>query len=245
MNAPHANESVDKAQAARIILRKCLKASLGTIDRRDGSPYVSLVLVATDGAGAPVLLLSKLAEHTKNLNKCTRASLLFDDTGEIDDALTGGRLSVTGRLEMTSAPECARRFLARHEEATLYAEFGDFSYYKLEIERGHYVAGFGAIHGLERDDLIVDEASARALMSDEEGIVAHMNSDHADVVHLMAGTLGGDVELEWRLTGVDREGCDLRAGWRSLRQSFTNPVTDSNEARKAFIELARDARGPG
>ena len=232
----------DTALAARVILRSCLKGAIGTIDPACGSPHVSLVLCATDPIGAPLFLLSQLARHTQNLLKNPQIALLLDDTDGLDEPLTGGRLSLTGTIEACDDDICRRRFLTRHESAALYADFGDFSFYRMSIEHGHFVAGFGAICELSKNDLLLEPSGGTAIGADEADIIAHMNSDHSDVVSLIAKKLNGVDVGGWRLTGVDREGCDLMSGFQSVRQNFTFPVNGTDDARRAFIDLAAMAR---
>ena len=123
-----------------------------------GRPYVSLVLVAQDERGSPVLLLSDLAEHSRNLKMEPRAALLYDGTGGLQDPLTGPRASILGRIEPMAASELASRlktrFLARHPAAAAYADFTDFRLYRMTVERVHLVAGFGRIQWLTAADVI-------------------------------------------------------------------------------------------
>ena len=127
------------------LIRTALKASLATLDRATGHPYASLILVATEPDGAPVFLISRLALHTRNLEKDPRASLLIDGTGGLGDPLTGGRLTLMGEARPSASPTALRRFLARHPSAEGYAGFADFSIYALEVASGHYIGGFGRI----------------------------------------------------------------------------------------------------
>ena len=232
----------DIAQTARMILRRCPKGALGTIDHACGSPHVSLVICATDPIGSPIFLLSQLAQHTQNLQENSKIGLLLDDTDGLDEPLTGGRLSLTGQIETCDDDMCRQRFLNRHQSAALYADFGDFSFYRMAIDHGHFVGGFGAIHDLSKDDLLLDPTCGTAMDAHEAEIIAHMNSDHCDVVSLIAEKLNGADVGGWRLTGVDREGCDLMSGFRSVRQNFTLPVNGPDDARRAFIDLAAMAR---
>ena len=120
--------------SARHVLRLAATASLGTLDD-DGAPFTSLVTVATTAAGEPILLLSDLALHTRNLKRDKRASLLLvAPGGEGGDPLAGARLTLTGTLARDDDPALRRRFLARHEEAAGYAGFADFGFYRLTVE---------------------------------------------------------------------------------------------------------------
>ena len=201
---------------------------------------MSLVNVATDQDGAPLLLLSDLADHTRNLAADQRASLLLDDTGAREDPLAGERLTVQGRLARTGEPEHRRRYLARHPVAAMYADFRDFNFYRLAVERAHLVAGFGRIHWLDAAALLVPPAPA--LIARETDIVQHMNDDHrAAIDACVHGLLGLDGE-GWWLTGVDPEGCDLRRGPDTARLAFGRAVLDAESARAELVRLTRAAR---
>src|SRR5438094_6260433 len=136
---------------ARRLIRSRGHAALGT--SLAGRPYVSLVIAACDSDASPLLLLSDLAQHTKNLAADPRLSLLFEDTGEHADPLAGPRLSLLGRAEKCGDPRAAARFAARHPASAQYAGFADFHLYRVTIERGHLVAGFGRIAWIEAEEL--------------------------------------------------------------------------------------------
>src|SRR5207245_5935335 len=103
------------ATLARRLIRATDKASLATL--LDGAPYASLVLVAVDHDASPILLLSALAEHTRNLAADNRVALLFDGSAGLDEPLSGPRVTVLGRAEATDQPRLTQRFLARHPSA--------------------------------------------------------------------------------------------------------------------------------
>ncbi|HLJ62585.1 MAG TPA: pyridoxamine 5'-phosphate oxidase family protein [Stellaceae bacterium] len=141
----------DPVTLARILLRECLRASLATT-LEDGAPYASLVLVAAAEDGAPLLLLSDLAQHTLNLSRDPRAALLFDGTAGVKDPLDGARLTLLGEVERWDNE--ADRFLERHPSARTYVGFKDFHFYRMIPTRAHLVAGFGRIHWLEGSALL-------------------------------------------------------------------------------------------
>jgi hypothetical protein len=147
----------DKTEAlgekARNLLRQATRASLATLDA-GGAPYASLVLVASDEDAAPILLLSDLAEHAKNLKRDARAALLIDGTAGLADALSGPRVTLMGTLSRGEAARLKPRFLARHPHAAAYAGFGDFACYRMEVARAHLVEGFGRIDWIEAEDFL-------------------------------------------------------------------------------------------
>src|SRR2546423_10910406 len=239
-------ETQDTGTIARRLIRGCDRAALGT--NFDGQPYVSLVIAACDIDASPLLLLSDLAQHTRNMLADPSVSLLFDGTGEFPDPLTGPRLTVLGRAERCADPCAAARFAARHPSSAGYAGFADFNLYRVEIERGHLVAGFGRISWVEQGELKF-AADASALAAAEPEIVEHMNADHADAVALYAERLLGRQGAGWRMTGIDPEGLDLRrpmeAGGETARLGFDRPVLTPAQARAVLVELAQAARKAG
>lgn len=232
---------------ARRLARGALKAALATIERGSGTPYASLVTVATEPCGTPILLVSRLAVHTQNLLADPRASLLFDGTDGAGDPLAGGRVTVVGKVVAASGATHRRRFLARHPAAQMYADFSDFGFFRLEVERGHYIGGFGRIVDLGREDLVVDLSEAAALVSAETEIVDHMNGDHADAIALYAGRAKGrSIEAgEYRMTGIDPEGFDLVGRGEAVRITFESPIESPADARRVLAALAREAREKG
>ena len=126
------------------------------------------------------------------------------------------------------------------EVAAMYADFKDFSFYRLTVERAHLVAGFGRIHWLEASALLVEPAPV--LIAREADIILHMNDEHQDAIDAYAQGLLGLSGDGWRLTGVDREGCDLRRGHRVARLSFGRPVSDAEGVRAELVRLVGSAR---
>jgi putative heme iron utilization protein len=230
------------AGAARALLRRAFKGSLATIDARNFYPYASLLTLATDSAGAPTFLISKLARHTANLVKDNRASILVDETGALADPLQGARLTVHGLAEPADDERIRRRFLARHPEAEFYAAFPDFGLWRLKVEGAHYIGGFGRIFDLDPEDLVLSTEGAEALLDAEPGILEHMNADHADALELYATALGDGEPGPWRMTGIDPEGFDIALGGAARRIPFAQPITTPGEARTELVRLATEAR---
>jgi putative heme iron utilization protein len=237
------------ARQARDLMRESATAALATeLQAEDGGwPYASYVTVACDLDAAPILLLSDLAEHTKNLKRDPKVSLLFTAPVATDakgDPLARGRVTVLGTAVPSDEPRHRARFLARHPEAEGYAGFRDFRFYKVEAVRAHLVAGFGRIHWAEP---VLYQGGWAPLAEAEAEILAHMNADHADAVQLYGKQLIAIPEQDqpwrpWIMTGIDPEGCDLAAGPRIGRVSFQAPVLDAEGARAELVRLAKQAR---
>lgn len=242
--SPEKHSKADAAAESRALLRRAFKGTLATIDRGNAYPYASLITLATDSAGAPILLISNLARHTANLVKDPRASILVDATGALADPLQGARLTLFGRAEKVGCVSVRRRFLARHPEAEFYADFPDFAFWRLQVEGAHYIGGFGRIFDLEPGKLLISLEGAETLVEAEPGIIAHMNEDHADALELYATTFAGGSPGAWRMVGIDPEGCDLVLGQDARRVLFDEPINTPGEARKALVRLAEQERKP-
>jgi heme iron utilization protein len=237
----------DASRAVRDLVRGRDRAALATaLPVAPGAgaaawPYVSLVLVAVDHDLSPILLLSDLAEHSKAIAIDPRVSLLFDGTGGLAQPLTRPRVSLLGRAAKTDDERLKRRFLRHHPDAEMYAGFGDFHFYRVTPERAHLVGGFGKIRWIGAHELLAVPPLPE-LAESEEGIVSHMNEDHADAVQLYATKLLGLGEGDWRMTGIDREGIDLRQAGEVSRLAFASPLRAATEARQTLVALVQRAR---
>jgi len=145
------------AELVRDLLRAADRAALATslsAAAYQAWPYASLVLMAAATDGSPILFISELSEHSRNIAADNRVSLLIDGTAGLKDPLTGPRVSILGRAVRADLPDLKARFLARHPGAKIYAGFADFHVYRLEVTRAHFVAGFGRIHWIEAAEII-------------------------------------------------------------------------------------------
>jgi putative heme iron utilization protein len=227
-----------RAAFARHLIRVCGRAALATNMR--GAPYVSLVILVADLDASPLLLLSDLAQHSRNIAFDPRISLLVDATEHHPDPLTGPRLTLLGRAQSVADPRRLARFTAHHPTSAAYAGFGDFRLYRVTVERGHLVAGFGRIHWIEGDDLaFVGDPSG--LAAAEAEILRHMNEDHSDAVGGYARRLLGRPAGAWIMTGIDPEGADLRCDRETARLDFPRLVLTGEAARAMLTELTEQA----
>lgn len=217
-------------------------ATLSTGQGEEGWPYGSLVLTAVDHAARPILLISTLAEHTRNILRDNRVSLMFDGTTAYQERLTGPRVTVMGRAVKAEDVHAKARFIARHPSAAMYAGFGDFAFYRVEPERAHIVAGFGKIDWVAPVDLLTDTSGAAELVEAEADVVAHMNEDHSNAVALYANVLCGRSGVGWRLTGIDPEGADMARPGDHCRMTFDKPVCTAEQARVELVRLVKRAR---
>lgn len=231
----------DPKAAAKKLLREGRSGALATLMAGSGDPYCSLVNVATVADGSPLLLISRLAIHTKNIVADSRASLMIDER-KAGDPLEGARVMLMGRAVPTDDLQARRRYLDRQPEAEQFAGFGDFGFYRLELFGAHLVAGFGRIVDLTAADLRTDTQDAESLVEAEPEIVAHMNQDHAEALRLYAVKLMGAPDGAWRCVGCDPEGLEIQLARTALRLPFEQRITSPGALRHELKRLADAAR---
>ena len=229
---------------AKRLLRAIRVGALATLSQ-DGFPFASLVNVATDFDGAPLLLMSSLSAHTRHLDGEPRASVLLSQGGK-GDPLAHPRLTVTGRAvrveDEAQRASVKARFLARHPKSALYADFGDFSFWRLAIVRAHLNGGFARAATFEASQIATDLTDSAALLEVAPSAIEHMNGDHAEALRLYAVKLCGEPEGRWRATGVDPDGLDLACNDLTARLAFSARVTDGDGLRRMLGELGNAAR---
>lgn len=231
------------SKAAKLLLRRSRQGALATLMAGHGDPYCSLVNVASHPDGSPILLISRLAIHTKNLLADSRVSLMLDERVE-GDPLEGSRIMLAGRAEeVTSDREIVRqRYLNAHPTADVFVDFKDFSFFRIFPTGTHLVAGFGRILDLKPEQFLTEISDAGALLQAEQSAVEHMNTDHQEALGLYATRLLGAAAGDWRCSGIDPDGIDLQAGNRTLRLDFPERVTSPGDLRKMLVRLAEQAR---
>jgi heme iron utilization protein len=232
------------SQLARSLLRRSRQGALATLMPDSGDPYCSLVNVASNWDGSPILLISRLALHTRNILVDPRVSLMLDERAE-GDPVEGARIMLAGRAEQAGDADEAtlrRRYLNAHPAAEAFVNFKDFSFFRIRPATAHLVAGFGRIVDLNPEQFLTDISGADALLEAEQGAIEHMNADHRDAMNLYATKLLGAEESDWRCTGCDPDGIDMQAGAKTLRLEFPERVTGGTALRKMLVRLAAEAR---
>ncbi|MBU8536527.1 HugZ family pyridoxamine 5'-phosphate oxidase [Falsiroseomonas tokyonensis] len=233
----------DHGFVARSLLRGAGSASLATAT--EGQPFASLVTPAVLPDLTVLLLLSDLSEHTRHLKTEPRCALLVQGQPETVNPQTAPRVTVTGLAE-PAPPELKSRWLARHPYAAFYADFGDFRLWQIRPMAALLVGGFARATRLRQAELLPDPAAVAALAAAEAGIIGHVNEDHADALAAIATGLLGQAPGDWRMTGVDPDGCDLAspgaAGEAVARLAWPAPVADANGVRLALVAATREAR---
>jgi len=232
----------DAPGLGRELLREIRSGALATLGTDTGHPFASLVTVATDHDGSPLLLLSRLAGHTLNLEGDPRASILLSQTGK-GDPLAHPRLTVMGRAERSPEPRVRSRFLSRHPKAALYAGFADFTFWRLRVEGAHLNGGFARAASLEPGDLLTNVEGAQDLLDAEEEILRRLPADHPDAPALLATVLAGARPGAWVVTGLDPDGLDLAAGERTTRVLFPRRVSSRTSFWEMLMDMTDRARG--
>lgn len=229
---------------ARRVARAADRGYLSTLLVREpdvGWPYGSFVTHAYEQDFSPLLAVSQLSDHTRNLQADNRVSLLVEQTAGLEDPMSGPRLTIMGRaveLPKADSPSFAR-YKARHPYA-FYADFPDFRLYRIEIEGGHYIGGFG--RAIWFDAAKLTPPVAAELGEAEPSILEHMNGDHASAIEAYAVGLLAQPKGAWVLTGIDAEGIDLRLDGLFARLDFEHPISSADDAHRVLIDLAKRAR---
>lgn len=237
----HADSSGREEALARRLMRLADRGALATVLRPDaaggerGRPYASLILVASDLDGSPILMLSDLADHSRNIALDPRISLLLAPGIGVAEPLAEARLTLIGEAHSEADGRFRERFLDRHPGAALYAEFTDFRCYRVRCRKAHLVAGFGHIRWIEGERLLLGPEAA-ALWPEAGNLVRRLNVEETGLIEGLGAAANGAAG-NWRLTGIDPEGCDFRAGERTARLNFGLRADSIGKA----VELIRQA----
>jgi heme iron utilization protein len=233
------------AERARTLVAERTTGSLATLALDPpGYPYASFVTFALAGA-QPVFLISRVAEHTRNLTADPRASLLVHESGSADP-LANGRVTLLGRCQKLPRGETEARtaFLAAHPSAAYYVDFQDFDFFALQLEAVRYIGGYGRMSWVAAADFCA--AVADPIAPAATGILEHMNQDHASALRAYARAFTRATDVQSALmTAVDRLGFELsvttKEGRGPARIAFEQPLANAGAARTALIALLRKA----
>jgi putative heme iron utilization protein len=242
-----AAEREDPAAAAGALLRAGRSGALATLSLHNpGYPFGSVAPYALSARGEPLLVMSSIAQHTKNALADPRASLLVQESGAPgDDVQALGRVTVLGRISAVPAGEAAdarARYLARHPQAARTAGGHDFNHYQLSIEEVRFIGGFGKICWIPGQSMLLD-LKQDPLAPHAKGICQHMNDDHAAALALFCQRFRSLPGVEARMVGVDRFGFDVEHGDRErVRFDFEQPLSTTDEVRRAMVSMVRAAR---
>jgi putative heme iron utilization protein len=236
------------AERARTLVHQGRTGTLATLSRRHpGHPFASIMPYTLDDKGRPLFLISSMAMHTQNLGGDARASLLVAQPGAAGDPLASGRVTLMGRAQRLTGDDVAAArsaYLAAHANAAYWVDFEDFSFWRLDVDDVYFVGGFAAMGWVEAGEY--GAARPDPLAEIAEGIMEHMNADHADALLAYARSFAKEEADEARMVAVDRLGfkLHLKNGERrwSTRIAFPREVTTAADSRTVLIEMARAAR---
>ena len=231
---------MNAATEARQFLSSTHSGVLSTISARlGGYPFGSIAPFVLDHDGNPLILISTIAEHTKNIQADARVSLIAFDPAT-PDMQAGARLTVIGKAIPTDKDERLRaRYLRYFPQAEGYFGMHDFLFHRIEMEQARFIGGFGKIHWIAGDEL---RAPPHRLAAEETAILDHMNADHAENLRAYCRHVHGVEAAQAAMIGIDTAGFDVRADGKLLRFAFDTPVTDAQEARQALVALAKACR---
>jgi putative heme iron utilization protein len=206
-----------------------------------GYPFASMMPYAADERGRPVVFISGMAMHTRNLLADMRSSLLVMQPDVSGDPLAAARLTLVGTMVETPADNVRELYVGRHENSRYWQDFADFTYYRMEVAAAYYIGGFGVMGWISSEEYA--GASPDPLAEVAPRIIAHMNADHADALLRIARRYAGESSDEATMTSVDRLGFHMRLksadGFHGVRVAFSREVTTAEDARKVFVEMAR------
>ena len=238
--------TADAVRLAKTLIRTARYGAVATLDPETGWPTATRGGVSTEFDGAPVILISRLAAHTKALLKDPRCALLVGTPGK-GDPLAHARVSVTceaREIERGTDDDkrIGQRYLSHSPKAELYAGLGDFRYFRLEPKSASLNAGFGKAYALTAEDVLNANPANAELAMTEPSAVEHMNDDHSEAVGLYAEHFAKAEAGRWRLVGVDAEGLDLADGDDVRRVWFDTELTSSKDMHMMLVRMAGEAR---
>ncbi len=235
--------SVKAGKHARELLLKEYRGVLSTHSKAmPGFPFGSVVPYCLDAQGWPLILISRIAQHTHNLKQDSKCSLLVGER-DAEDVQAVGRLTLLAEARQlcdeTAIEAAAARYYRYFPESQNYHRAHDFDFWLLEPVRWRYIGGFGAIHWLDQVALANDFAGEA-----EVGMLEHMNADHASAIAHYVALAGLPTQVPAQLVGIDHEGFHLRIGQGLYWLAFPTSCNSPGEVRQALVQLARAATWP-
>ena len=235
--------SVTAGKHARELLLKEYRGVLSTHSKAmPGFPFGSVVPYCLDAQGCPLILISRIAQHTHNLQQDGKCSLLVGERGA-EDVQAVGRLTLLAEAKKLAEPAqidaAAARYYRYFPESRDYHQVHDFDFWRLQPVRWRYIGGFGAIHWLEQVDLANPFAG-----ESEQGMLEHMNADHAAAIAHYVELAGLPAHEPAQLVGIDSEGFHLRIGKSLYWLAFPTSCNSPGAVRQALVQLARAAIRP-
>ncbi len=221
------------ARAARQLLRTHRYGALSTLSKKfDGHPFGSITPYLVDHDGSLLILISALAEHTKNIQRDPRVSLITHNQ-EDPHIQTQGRITVVGTASLVAErKEAGKRYLRYFPEAQTYYDMADFEFYRIVPQALRYIGGFGDIHWVKAENY---QVPAYPLIVQEDELIADINDTQRAAIWRLAMKLHPG---KFELIGIDCDGFDLRCDQRVLRFDFPTPQMNAGEARSELVRLS-------
>jgi len=222
---------------ARKVVRACRSGALATRDRDANTPYVSFCACAFDFIGQPIFLFSDLADHTQNIKKDSRVSFLCEQASMRSNPQSGPRVTLVGEIEEIENEDLRALYLQIHPSAKMYAEFGDFNFYRLNVEKAHYVGGFGRAVWIEGAPYLGDSAAFLNFSRNQSQIITHLNADFPEFARICATKLLKQRGKNWKVLRVDSDGVDLRLVSKTLRYPFENELKTTQDLSEIASQI--------
>ncbi len=231
---------MSNARAARQMLRAHRYGALCTLSQKfNGHPFGSIVPYLVDHDGSLLILISTLAEHTRNILHDPRVSLVTHSQDN-PDIQSQGRITVVGEAQpVPDKLQTGKRYLRYFPEARNIFAMGDFSFYRIVPQTLRFIGGFGKIHWVAANSYLLPPYS---LIDQEDDVIAHMNMDHRNTLRRYCQQFHQCAALAVEMLGIDCDGFDLRADGRILRFDLVEMVQDAQQARHALVAMAQEAR---
>jgi putative heme iron utilization protein len=228
------------AREARLMLRAHRYGALCTLSKKfDGYPFGSITPYLVGHDGSLLILISTLAEHTKNILCDPRVSLITHDHRD-PHIQAQGRVTFIGNAEPEpNREQVGIRYLRYFPEAHTYLAMHDFSFYRIRPIAIRFIGGFGRIHWVDMENYAVQPCP---LIEDESAVIAHMNSDHQTAMRNYCKLFHQCTAVDVTMLGIDVDGFDVRSDGMVLRFDFPQPVTDAGQARSILVDMARAAK---
>ena len=226
------------AQQARALLQSQCDGVLSTLSvDMPGYPFGSITPFCLDSEGRPIILISTIAQHTRNIKADNKVSLIAYDP-LTDDSQASGRTTYLADAVLNDNEAAAERYYRFYPNSRGFHKSHDFNFYTLDCVRVRYIGGFGEIYWIEKERFLKANPFS---FEEESGMVDHMNDDHQDAINHYCDLfdIAYDTEDLPKLVGIDSEGFHLRVSGRLNRIQFDTAISDTMEARQALVELAR------
>ena len=240
-----------QGEEVRALYARERNAMLCTLSKKiEGWPFGSITPYAVAARGEPIILISEIAEHTRNLREDARASLLVQDSQALSDPQAGARVTLMGYATPVPPPyldDARRRYLDSFPGSASFFQIHDFTLFQIKVSRVRFIGGFGEIYWLDGSEVTANaDTKIDPVAPHVEMICEHMNEDHPDALRLYASAFAGTEAEAAEMIHVDSEGFDMIAitGGRHkhLRLAFSNRVTTTDEVRAEMVEMVRRAR---